>query len=451
MSPPYLTIVRNKHPYNDSCALRFVTIQLDNKSIKILIMKVKISEIVVGKRMRQINENSVDTLVDGFLAIGQLTPIQIVVSKSGGYILVAGNHRIHAAKKLNWIEIDANILILTELQCKLAEIDENLLRNDLTLLERAEHLAKRKEIYLELFPETKAGTAGEKASSEARKATNAKTAFVASFTKSTSYTTGASIRQIEIDVKRATDILPDVRDIIRDYSIANIGVELDTLASLPACQQQEFAKRLLDGEVETVSEYMRVIKAEENDEVRTFANSIVLPKRKYRCIVIDPPWDMARIEREIRPNGFGWDYPTMTDDEIMEFDVASLAHEKCHIYLWTTQKYIPLAFKVLEKWGFPYMFTMVWHKPGGFQPYGLPQYNCEFVLFGRLGGLSFLDLKAFNMCFNGPRRECGRKPDEFYDLVRRVSPGPRIDVFSRENREGFETWGAESGKFIAGN
>ena len=44
-------------------------------------------------------------------------------------------------------------------------------------------------------------------------------------------------------------------------------------------------------------------------------------------------------------------------------------------------------------------------------------------------------------------REHSRKPDEFYDLVREVSPGPRIDVFSREKREGFDQWGNEEDEF----
>jgi len=77
----------------------------------------------------------------------------------------------------------------------------------------------------------------------------------------------------------------------------------------------------------------------------------------------------------------------------------------------------------------------------------LPQYNSEFIVFGRVGALPFTETKNFFTCFNAPRREHSRKPDEFYKIVERVSPGPRIDVFSRETRDGFESWGAESDKF----
>jgi len=40
-----------------------------------------------------------------------------------------------------------------------------------------------------------------------------------------------------------------------------------------------------------------------------------------------------------------------------------------------------------------------------------------------------------------------RKPDEFYDLVKRVTPGPRVDMFSREPRDGFVQCGNEVRKF----
>jgi N6-adenosine-specific RNA methylase IME4 len=170
---------------------------------------------------------------------------------------------------------------------------------------------------------------------------------------------------------------------------------------------------------------------------------------EYQCIVIDPPWPIERIQAEDRTQHEKvFEYPTMSLDAISETEIGNLAHEECHLYLWTTQKFLPASFDILEGWGFRYIFCMTWHKPGGFQPFGLPQYNSEFVLFGRRGSLGFEDTKAFPTCFDAPRREHSRKPDEFYDLVRRVSLGPRVDVFSREKREGFDQWGDEVDKFI---
>jgi len=168
----------------------------------------------------------------------------------------------------------------------------------------------------------------------------------------------------------------------------------------------------------------------------------------FRTIVIDPPWPMEKIKREVRPNQVEMDYKTMSIDEIKKFPLNNFMSPRgCHLYMWTTHRFLQYSFDILKEWKLNYIFTMVWHKPGGFQPVGLPQYNCEFVLFGKNGTLSFSDLKNFSACFNAPRKEHSRKPDEFYDIVKRVSPEPRIDIFSREKREGFEQWGFESDKF----
>lgn len=178
---------------------------------------------------------------------------------------------------------------------------------------------------------------------------------------------------------------------------------------------------------------------------------------KYQTIIIDPPWPMQRIERQEAKNQTGFDYGVMSIDELADSASAkwsdsypkNIAAASAHCWLWTTHKFLPDAFNLMALWGFKYIFTEVWHKPGGFQPFGLPQYNCEFVLFGRRGGLEFETTRNFFCCFNAPRREHSRKPDEFYDMVRRVSPSRRLDMFSREHREGFDSWGNQTEAFDA--
>ena len=171
-----------------------------------------------------------------------------------------------------------------------------------------------------------------------------------------------------------------------------------------------------------------------------------LPAGQYRTIVIDPPWEMTKIKRDVRPNQEGFDYPTMSVEEIMDIELP-LADD-AFVFLWTTQKYLPDAFAVIEEWGLKYRFTMVWNKPGGMQVYNYPQMNCEFVVVGSIGNPKFLDTKAFNTSFEAPRAGHSVKPEEFYDVVRRVCSAPRIDMFNRRDIDGFDVWGNESNSKI---
>ena len=149
----------------------------------------------------------------------------------------------------------------------------------------------------------------------------------------------------------------------------------------------------------------------------------------------------------MRPNQVGFDYPTMSEAELAEMKLP--AGKDCHLFLWTTCKHLFAAGRLLKSWQFKYICPFVWHKKGGFQPFGLPQYNCEFALYARRGSPKFVELSDFKLCFEAERRAHSRKPEFFYDMVKRVTRAPRIDMFAREKHDGFTSWGNESEKFTA--
>ncbi len=167
---------------------------------------------------------------------------------------------------------------------------------------------------------------------------------------------------------------------------------------------------------------------------------------KYRAIVIDPPWQIEKILRDERPNQFDIDYPTMTMDEITDLPIPDLASEDgCHIYLWTTHKHLPDALGLLESWGADYQCVLTWVKNVGMTPFSF-MYSTEHCLFAHIGSLPLLKMGK-RLDFSAKVREHSRKPDEFYDLVREVSPEPRLDMFGRGKHDGFAVWGNEATKF----
>lgn len=210
---------------------------------------------------------------------------------------------------------------------------------------------------------------------------------------------------------------------------------------------EEVKEKLRAGEL-SMNEAYKAIKTEEKkaivqEQIQVLKEKEVQPSTGiYDVIVIDPPWQMEKIEREVAPNQVGFDYPTMTIDEIKAMDLP--AEKNCHVFMWITQKHHRHGFEIFDAWGVNFICEFVWHKNGGFQPFGLPQFNHEYVMYGRIGTPTFIDFKNFFTCFNANRTGHSAKPEEFYDTIRRVTAGKRIDMFNRRKIEGYDTWGNQA-------
>lgn len=155
-------------------------------------------------------------------------------------------------------------------------------------------------------------------------------------------------------------------------------------------------------------------------------------------------------------------YPTMTVEQIAALPVSDLAADDCHLYLWTTNRYLPDVFDVVRAWGFKYSSTQTWGKAlmgGGLG--GTFRINSEFFVFayrGRCDARAAVRGTWFDWgCeddaglfgWKRPYDERGKpkhsaKPPEFFaDVVERVSHPPYVELFAREERAGWDRWGNE--------
>jgi N6-adenosine-specific RNA methylase IME4 len=183
-----------------------------------------------------------------------------------------------------------------------------------------------------------------------------------------------------------------------------------------------------------------------------------LPAGPFGTIVADPPWNVRTGPLKGRA-GFGdcmsgpsrpLAYPTMTVDEIKALPVADVAAADAHLYLWVVNAYVESAFAVARAWGFDYSTLLTWSKrPMGAGLGGTWGLSSEHVLFCRRGRTG-RGRRAVGTVFTWKRPYDHRgkpkhsaKPPQFFDVVTVVSPGPRLELFAREPRLGWTTWGNE--------
>lgn len=163
-----------------------------------------------------------------------------------------------------------------------------------------------------------------------------------------------------------------------------------------------------------------------------------LPDGTFRCICADPPW---AFENDWGDGVAADHYAPMTTEAIAALPVAELAAPDSHLYLWVPGSLLPEALRVCEEWGFSYKALLTWVKPG----LGLGNYwrvATEHICFATRGTLP-TQARDLRNWFEARRTRHSEKPAEFYRLVERASPGPYLELFARQARTDWTTWGNE--------
>jgi N6-adenosine-specific RNA methylase IME4 len=271
--------------------------------------------------------------------------------------LVAGHHRLLACKSLGWETITSLVRDLAEVDAQLAEIDENLIREDLSAAERAELTARRKALYLAKHPETGHGKAPGAGKGKGK--VDRKESKVDSFVDSTSKKAGRSKTRVREDVRRGEKVAQEVLDEVKGTNL-DTGTNLDALTRMEPEQQQEVVAYAREKGIDNVKTAARDLKRAKTAEAIN-AEPQPLPTGPFRVIVADPPWKYDLRDDDPTHRGTV-DYTRMEVSEICAMDVAARAHEDCVLWLWTTNAHMHDDFHVLEAWGFEQKTILTWAK-----------------------------------------------------------------------------------------
>jgi N6-adenosine-specific RNA methylase IME4 len=202
---------------------------------------------------------------------------------------------------------------------------------------------------------------------------------------------------------------------------------------------------------------------------------------KYRTIVADPPWDYAGKTPPWRSTSLPA-YELMPLDKICALPVGELASGDAHLYLWAVLPMMREAYEVVEAWGFTPETLLTWCKPGpglgggwrgntehvivarrgwsavnptcdkcGGRARGARKCGCDepaWRVKGKLLDESDVQRQPFagvadGTWYTAPRQEHSKKPELFLDLIESMSRPPRLELFARRRRLGWDVWGNE--------
>lgn len=177
-----------------------------------------------------------------------------------------------------------------------------------------------------------------------------------------------------------------------------------------------------------------------------------LPRAYFGVILADPPWQFSAHSAKGLGRAPEQHYATMSIEAIKALPVADLAAPDCALFLWTSGTYLQHSLAALEAWGFEYSTVdFVWSKrTAGGQPAMALGYSsrksCEFVLLGRRGAPKRIAKNVLDL-IEAERRAHSQKPDEARRRIERLYPGPRLELFGREEHLDWWAWGNQSSGF----
>lgn len=175
---------------------------------------------------------------------------------------------------------------------------------------------------------------------------------------------------------------------------------------------------------------------------------------RYACILADPPWSFKSWSGKTgTPHRTANDhYATVRTPQLADLPVADTAAPDCALFMWTVDSHVDQAIEMARAWGFGFKtIAFIWAKTNakGTFRIGMGYWSrkqTETCLLFTRGKPKRID-KGVRQLIVAPRREHSRKPDEQYERVERLVAGPYLEMFARQRRDGWDSWGNETTKF----
>lgn len=176
------------------------------------------------------------------------------------------------------------------------------------------------------------------------------------------------------------------------------------------------------------------------------------PDGGYQLAMMDPPWRFrVRSAKGVTAKGAEGQYRVMDLSDIQSMPVRDIMAPDSWLWLWVTNPMLDQGIDTLKALGFKFTTAGHWSKrtKNGHLAFGTGYVlRCagEPFLIGKMGDPK-VAARNIRSVIEGPIRGHSRKPDEaFSAAARMVAEGARkIEIFSREDRPGWDTWGDEAG------
>jgi N6-adenosine-specific RNA methylase IME4 len=246
----------------------------------------------------------------------------------------------------------------------------------------------------------------------------------------------------------------------RQREVWQAAVETAPEGKITASHIRSVVDNLTRGEQQVIKNLATEIRTRQTEErreerierIQEIASASVEPLSgvgRFPIILADPPWryDFSKDDADEIEN----QYPTQTIEEICAHPVASVALDDCILFMWTTSPKLEESFQVIKAWGFQYRTCAIWDKAWIGPGYYFRQRH-ELLLIATRGAVPVpRPTDRPDSIFVEKRTEHSKKPEITYQLIEQMYPElPKLELFARQPREGWQVWGNEaSGRAVA--